>query len=142
MTEELQQIAKEEIEKLPKESRDAIASVDWGGISEDITKKYFWQEETINDLQAEILVVLIGLENPALFRIHLENNIGATSEEAEGISREVTQRIFVPVSQKLQDNIRKSGKVESAGWQKTLGFILSGGNFLVYLETPGGENKL
>jgi hypothetical protein len=139
MTEELKKISQEEIAKLPKESREAIASVDWTSLSEEIGQKYYSLQEEISALQAEVLMVLIGLKGPDLFVVRVENNVGGTQEEAVAASREVFQKIFVPISNKLEENIRKSGAVDTASWQKNIDFILSGGNFLVFLDQREGK---
>jgi hypothetical protein len=60
----LQEIIKEELVKLPKESQDSINSIDWGVISEEIIKKYCgpdwtfynWKSASINSFEPYILI--------------------------------------------------------------------------------------
>ena len=51
MTEELKLVVEKEIAKLPKEGRDAIASVDWENISQVIGNKYLINEDEIAEMQ-------------------------------------------------------------------------------------------
>jgi hypothetical protein len=134
MTEKLQSIVKEEVAKLPPEAQEAIRSSGWEKITEEIGGKYMLLENEINDVQTEILLVLIGLEYEEAFVVNIENEIGLTAEEAEKISAEVLEKIFIPVSDKIAENIKKSGKVENSPFHQTLDFILSGGNYSAFLQ--------
>src|SRR3989344_2165392 len=97
MTEKLKQIIKEEVLKLPKEVQEAINSLDWRGIAEEIGKKYKLNESEINDFQVETLLILVGLEEAEFYVRNIENNVGTSKDEAEKISREAFERIFIPI---------------------------------------------
>ena len=134
MTDKLKQIIKEEVVKLPKEKQEAIDSFDWVSISENIGKKYLLSEDEINDLQTETLLILVGLENPNLYALNIENNVGTSKNEAEKIVEEVNQRRFTPISNLFVENVKNSGKVKNAGPKQTLDFILSGGDYSAFIE--------
>ena len=136
MTDKLKNIIVEEIKKLPKENQGVINSFDWEKISEDIGKKYLLSEEEINNLQVETLLVLIGLENPDDYSQNIENEVGTSKNEAEKISDEIFQKIFTPINDVLVENLKKSEKVKNSNAEQNLNFILSGGDYSVFLEVP------
>jgi hypothetical protein len=141
MTEELKQTAKEEIEKLPVEIAKAITSFDWEKVAEEIGKKYYLFDENINALQAEILMVLAGIEDPAYFQIHIENNAILTKEESELITQEVTKEIFIPINEAIVQNIKEGEAMRRSTWDKNVDFILSGGNYGHFI-TKNAADKL
>ena len=141
MTEKLKNIVQEEVMKLPKEAQEAIASLDWGNIVEEIGKKYLLDESEINDLQAETLTVLLGLTDLELYAIDIENEIGTTKDNANKIAAEVIEKIFAPIGNKIIENIKKSGKHNGADAEKNLNFILSGGDWTAFVEIPPPLDK-
>jgi hypothetical protein len=144
MTEKLKEVIKREIGKLPKENQEAINSLGWENISEQIGKKYLLNESELNDFQTQTLLVLIGLENPDDYSQNIENEVGTSKNEAEKIADEVFQKIFTPINDVLVDNLKKSEKVKNSNAEQNLNFILSGGDYSVFLEVPpplSGEGK-
>jgi len=136
MTDKLQQIIKEEIEKLPKEAQDAINSFEWENIAEEIGKKYLLGESEINELQVEILLVLVGLTDSQFYVTTIENEIGLTKDEATKISNEVFEKIFVPISNAIEENIKKNLPNKNPNWKQSLDFILSGGDYSAFITPP------
>ncbi|OGI76997.1 hypothetical protein A3D42_02610 [Candidatus Nomurabacteria bacterium RIFCSPHIGHO2_02_FULL_41_18] len=108
MTGKLKQIIKEGLAKLPKEAQDAINSLDWGSIAEEIGKKYLLTESEVNDLQVETFLVLAGIEDWDSYTRNVENQLGTSKNEAEKISEEINQKIFNPIAEKMS----KTTKVE------------------------------
>jgi hypothetical protein len=136
MTEKLKNLIKEEMLKLPKEAQEAINSLDWGNVAEEIGKKYLLNESEINDFQVETFLILAGIEYPEAYIANIENEVGTTKADAEKIAEEVLQKIFVPLGNALTENIKKNGKVENGNAEQNLNFILSGGDYSVFLEVP------
>ncbi|MEK7539169.1 MAG: hypothetical protein AAB595_00800 [Patescibacteria group bacterium] len=134
MTEKLQQTIKEEVLKLPKETQEAINTFDWGSMAEEIGKKYLLSESEINDFQVETLLVLVGLEDGNLYALNIENNVGTSKDEAIKITGEVNQKIFTPISNLIEENIKKNLKNKNPSPEQTLNFILSGGNYSAFIE--------
>jgi hypothetical protein len=129
MTNKLQQTIKEELAKLPKENQEAINAVDWVLVSSDIGKRNRLNEDEINNLQVEILLELIGMEDPEVFAGNIEDEVGTSKEEAKKISKEVFEKIFDPINEKLLENIKKSEKIRNTAPEQTIDFILSGGDY-------------
>ena len=147
MTEKLKQTIKDEVAKLPKENQEVINNFSWESIAEEIGKKYLLLDDEINIFQAEILIVLVGLEDPDFFAKNIEDGIGTSKDEANKIADEVIQKIFTPINDILIENIKKSDKVKNANAEQNLNFILSGGDYTAFLDVPrlidegAGENE-
>ncbi|OGI98127.1 hypothetical protein A3H53_03100 [Candidatus Nomurabacteria bacterium RIFCSPLOWO2_02_FULL_40_10] len=129
MTEKLQQTIQEEVIKLPKEAQEAINFLDWIKIAEEIGKKYLLNEEEINNFQLETLLVLIGVVDPEFYAINIENQVGTTKDSANKMADEAFEKIFKPIGEKIEENIKNGMKNKNPGWEQTLNFILSGGNY-------------
>jgi hypothetical protein len=143
MTDKLKQLAKDEIAKLPREMQEAINSLPWMGIAEEIGRKYLLDDSEVNDLQTETLLVLVGLEDGELYEKNIEN-IGTSKEEAEKIATEVEEKILMPIQDFLSDKIRKGLVEERQDWDQNVDFIVSGGNYGVFLkkDTDSGLGKV
>lgn len=134
MTEKLKQIIKEEVAKLPKELQDVISSFDWVSTTEEIGKKYLLTESEINDIQVETLLVLVGIENSDSYAFNIENNVETSKEEAEKITEEINQKIFIPINDILVENIKKGEKIKNTNWEQNLNFIISGGDYSAFIK--------
>jgi len=145
MIEKTKEVALREINKLPQESQDAINTLDWGSIAEEIGKKYLLNESETNDLQVQTLLVLIGLTDAEYFAQSVENEIGTSKDEAEKISEEVFEKIFTPINDVLVKNIKASGKSKNADHEQNINFILSGGDYSSFMgeksDIVNGEQK-
>ncbi len=133
MTDKLQQTIKEEVEKLPQEAREAIDSLDWAKIAEEIGVKYLFNEEEITNLQTETLLVLVGLVDPEFYAINIENHVETTKDTANKIAGEVLEKIFTPLNDILIENIKKGLQNKNPNTEQTLNFILSGGNYSAFM---------
>ncbi|MEK7140308.1 MAG: hypothetical protein AAB815_00830 [Patescibacteria group bacterium] len=136
MTEKLRQTIKEEIAKLPKEAQDIINAVNWVGITEKIAKKFNLTESEVTDFQVETLLVLTGLTNPELYSLNIENEVGVSKNEADKIADEVLEKIIIPMAKIKEDAIKKTLKEKDPHWQQNLGFIMSGGDYSAFVDTP------
>jgi len=134
MTEKLKQTIQEEIIKLPKEAQEAINSLDWTKIAEEIGKKHLLDESETNNFQVETLLVLVSLTNPEFYATNIENNVGTTKEEAENMANEVFEKIFAPIGDIIEENIKKNFKDKNPNWEQSLNFILSGGDYSAFME--------
>ena len=134
MTEELQKEINTQIELLPKEAKEAVVSSNWQNISEEIAKKYFFDEDDINSIQAEISLVLLGLEYLKDLASNIENTVATTKNEAENMAKEFIEKIFTPLAQKLEENIKKNLDKKDIHWQQNLDFILSGGDYTAFIR--------
>ncbi len=134
MTEKLKQVIKREMDGLPKENQEAIALVDWIKITEEIGKKYLFNESDLNDFQTQTLLVLIGVEDADFYSQNIENEVGTNKKTADQIAEEVLQKIFNPIGKALVDNLKKIALSKDANHEQNIGFILSGGNYSAFAE--------
>ena len=125
---------KEEMLKLPQEIQEAINAFNWATISEEIGKKYFADEEAVNSFQTETGLVLAGLVDPALYAQNIENEVGTSKDEAEKIANEAVKKIFEPMGNKIESVLKSKGKDQEADYSQNINFILSGGNYMAFLE--------
>ncbi len=134
MKEELKQITKDELVKLPKEIQEAINSLDWGNMSEEVGKKYQLDDIKINKLQTEILLVLVGAELLDNLKINLINNLEIDVDDAEKMNYELNIRIFTPIANTLEMLTKKKIKTWNPKWEQSVNFIISGGDYSVFLD--------
>jgi len=142
MTDKLKEIIKRELVKLPQKKQEAIGSLDWEKVSEEIAQKFLLNETEMNDLQVQTLLVLIGLNDPDFFSKDIENNIGTSKNEAEKIADEVMEKIFLPIANKIEEKIKENLKNKNPDFRQNLDFVLSGGNYAAFLENQEAENNL
>lgn len=134
MKEELKQITKDELVKLPKEIQEAINSLDWGNMSEEVGKKYQLDDIKINKLQTEILLVLVGAELLDNLKINIINNLEIDVDDAEKMNYELNIRIFTPIANTLEMLTKKKVKTWNPKWEQSVNFIISGGDYSVFLD--------
>ena len=132
MTDKLKQLFKDGVINQPKEVREAINAFDWGSVCEQIGKKYLFDDAEVNNFQVETALVLLGLVDPALYIKNIENEVGTTAEEAEKIEKEAVEKIFIPISDKVNATIKE--KTKDPKWDQSVDFILSGGDYSVFME--------
>ena len=141
MTDKLKQIIQDEVVKLPKEIQEAISAHDWTKIAEEIGKKFLLTESEINDFQTETLLVLVGLESTESYAKNIEHNVGTSESEAGKIADEALGRIFNPILNTLEENMRKNLRNKNPSPEQTLNFILSGGDYSTFLGRTDATNR-
>jgi hypothetical protein len=141
MKEKLQQIVKDQVPLLPKEVQEAMNSLDWMSLVEEIGKKHLLSEEEIDNLQTETLLVLIGMEEGEAYVKNIEDEVGTSAEEAEKIADEADEKIFAPIYNSYIENIKKSGKAKNGKPEQNLNFILSGGDYSAFVNPPLNKGR-
>lgn len=134
MTKELEQITEDELVKLSKEMQEAINSLDWGKLTEETGKKYSLSENQVNKLQTEVLLVLIGMEHLDFLKINILNNLKIDVDDAEKINNELNVKIFAPMASTLESLVKKKVKTWNPKWEQSVNFIVSGGDYSVFLD--------
>lgn len=137
MNEKSKNLIKEEMLNLPKEIQEAINTSGWEKISEEIGKKYLLDENEIETFQLETASFLLGLVDKDSYPINIEDEVGTSKEEARKISDEAFQKIFTPITNMLEENIKKNLKNKNPSPEQTLDFILSGGDYSAFVG--GGD---
>lgn len=134
MTEKSKNLIREEMLNLPKEAQEAINASGWEKISEEIGKKYLLDEDEIETFQLETASFLLGLVDEDAYPINIEDEVGTSREEARKISAEVFEKIFTPISNILEENIKKNLNSKKPSPEQTIDFILSGGDYSAFVE--------
>lgn len=134
MTEQLKQITKDELVKLPKEIQEAVNSLDWANLTEEIGKKYQLDNIKINKLQTEVLLVLVEVELLDNLKSNIINSSEIEVDDAEKISSELATKIFTPIANTLEILTKKKVKTWNPKWEQSVSFIVSGGDYSVFLD--------
>lgn len=132
MTEQTQKEIEEQLQRLQKGEREAIKSLDWQKISKEIGEKYLLDELSVESLQTEVGLVLVGLEYIGDFSDNVEENVNTSKDEAEKITEEITEKIFSPIAEIISEGIKNNVKNKDADWKQNLNFITSGGDYSVF----------
>lgn len=93
---------------LPKEVQEAINASSWERLSEEIGKKYLLNEDEINTLQLETASFLLGFIDEDSFPTYIEDEVGLSRNEANKISEEIFQKIFIPIDNALPESFKLS----------------------------------
>ena len=143
MTEKLKETIQEEIRKLPKDAQEVIGSLDWAKITEEVGRKYLLDEDEINNLQLETLLILIGIEDGNDYAENIEDEVGTSKDEAKKITEEISQKIFTPMGNVMEEKIKENLKTKNPNPEQTINFILSGGDYAAFLEerNPANDNE-
>jgi len=134
MTEQLKQITKDELVKLPEEKQKVINSFDWATITEKVGLKYFLDETQINKLQTEVLLVLINAEYLDDLKLNIQKNLDTSELEAMNMSDELIKQIFVPIANNLNEVVKSDLRLKNPKWDQSVNFIVSGGDYSVFLD--------
>ncbi|HBA45598.1 hypothetical protein A2W67_00750 [Candidatus Nomurabacteria bacterium RIFCSPLOWO2_02_40_28] len=141
MTDKLQKIIKEEVAKLPKDAQDAINAFDWAKAVEEIGSKHLLDESEVNDFQVETLLVLVGLIDPQFYPVNIENHVGTTKDSATKMADEAYEKVFTPISNTIEENIKKNLKNKKPNATQTLNFILSGGDYSTFVAPSPSQGE-
>jgi len=139
MTEEIKQKIQEQIDLLPKDSQQAIASFDWMKESQNIAKTYNLFDEEVDDLIIEVGLLISGVSYPEEFVTNIEDEVGTTKEDAEKISDEVLEKILKPIAKSREEIIKQNIKNNPQPWDKEMKFVLSGGDYSHLGDRPTSE---
>lgn len=89
-----QDMIQEYLNALPQYMQDTLLRMDWTAELARIGAKHRLGQEQITNLTVETAMVLFGISEPQLFHTNIMNHTGVSSEIAEGITRDVAERIF------------------------------------------------
>jgi hypothetical protein len=137
MREHLKKAIEEELIKLPKEIQAIINSSGWDLQIEKIGQECLLTENEIGALQAETSLVLLGIQEPEIFKTRIENNIGLSTKEAEKINILVNEKVFSPIFKEVEEKLKDlnlpekeidTEKENKENWEHNIDYILRGEN--------------
>jgi len=134
MTEQLQKIIHDELANLPEKVQKGINSVDWVEICNSIGLKYLLTDDGINKLQTEVLLVLINMEYLDDLKLNIENHLEILKKDSENIAEDLVKQVFNPINNKIKEDVKNNLSYKNLSWNQTINFIVSGGDYTVFLE--------
>jgi hypothetical protein len=100
-----QNIFKDHFKKLPPELQKAVMANDLRQKLVVLTQKYRLHIDKAGVLENEVVLVLMGLENPDEFVNNARRELGLSPEDARGLARDVNDQIFHPIRETLESFI-------------------------------------
>jgi hypothetical protein len=130
----LKENIKEEFKMLPEKTQLVLNNFKFNKVFNEIGKKYYFTEDEIKKLEVETILVLIGLVHINLFSQNIINNMNISEKEMIEIKDEVFKKIFTPIAEKMELLIKDNLSTENISWQQRINFIVSGGDYSVFLD--------
>lgn len=149
MDPEIEKIIEKQMEKLPGEVKQLFAGEELKNKITNIGTKNRLSIEELGTLQLEIYLVLLGLIHPDNFPITLSENLKIEKTKLDQIINEVNEQVFRDIREKLKEAYEKTNGIlydtgiipENPDWQQNLNFILSGGDYVAFLEERNDKNS-
>lgn len=107
MNEELLQIMRERLPRIPGTIKSILVSSGWVSLSEQLANEIALTKEQSVDLQLEIAFVLLGLVHPDDFRNKIEDVLRLSKEEVDLIVTKVGSKVFAPIQHTLVEFFEK-----------------------------------
>jgi hypothetical protein len=126
----------DQIQKLPKETAEAINAFDWQKATAEVGKKYVNDESSTGLLQVLVGMVLSGIDYGDTLAYDIEDEIGTTAEEAKNIAAELDRKVFKPVYDIMVQKIKAGLKDKNPDWRQNVDFVLSNGDYTIFQEEP------
>ncbi len=139
MTQETKNKIKDQIDLLPKDSQQAIASFDWMKETEKIAEEYNIFDIDCDNLIIEVVLVLCGIEYLEDLSYNIAENVEIEKVDAEEIVKEIIEKIIKPIAEKRIEIIKQNIKNNPQPWDKEMKFVLSGGDYSHLGDRPTSE---
>ncbi|HMH43530.1 MAG TPA: hypothetical protein VK557_08610 [Pyrinomonadaceae bacterium] len=107
MNETVEQSIKEEMAKLPKPNQQAISAFDWRRKCQEIGDRHNLLDTEISGLQAEVILVLMGLSDFTALHRHIDDEIGGTGWQ--DIEASVVNDVISPIAEILEIIVQHDG---------------------------------
>lgn len=149
MNPEIEKIIKEQMKILPPEVINILADPAFGEKIINIGKKNILNEVQLVILQQETNLVLLGLVHPDEYENELKNRLKIDEMKVNNILSDVNREILGGVREKLVGLFNVSDESltyeerkaleKKANWKQNLDFILSGGDYSVFMDSMPEE---
>jgi hypothetical protein len=114
MDDSAKKILGDQWERVPKELRDAIFSSDLSNKLHLLAQKYHLHIDKAGMLEDEVVLVLMGMEDPDAFVTNAKRELDISPEDARGLARDVNDQIFHPIREKLTSFIAADAEAYTA----------------------------
>jgi hypothetical protein len=103
----------EYFQKLPKHIRDFIFDGEWEGRTKEVAGKYSLNEKQSEDLADNVLMVLMGIDEPDVFYKSITSDLSVSNIIAEQIMDDLEKRVFEYALKEIEPKI-KDGRRQDA----------------------------
>lgn len=99
---ELKDIFEERLKELPQVVRDAITSVDIKKQLQELANHHKLHLDQWQLLENEVMLTLLGLEEPESLQENIKKQIGLSDEIAASLAADISKIVFEPIRQELE----------------------------------------
>ncbi len=92
---------------LPPPIRDYLAQGRYSAVAKNLMFKYQLQVDQGGVLEREIMLLLMGIENPDEFTQALAEEAGLEQKTVDGIVQDVNDQIFIPLREEMKSGASK-----------------------------------
>lgn len=110
----VQKIFKEQFQKLPPELKAAITASDLRQKLFVLTQKYRLHIDKAATLENEVVMVLMGMEDPEEFVRNIERELGIDASSAQALAKDVSEQIFHPIRTRLDEFLKAENERRTA----------------------------
>jgi len=107
---ELDQNIAQVMQMLPPPVQDYLASGKYSLIAKDLSAKHGLSIDQSNILEREIMLLLMGIENPSEFMTTLTSEAAIPQQMVQDIMMEISQRIFISLQEEMRKGIEMLGQ--------------------------------
>ncbi|MDP3763909.1 MAG: hypothetical protein Q8Q92_04730 [bacterium] len=100
---ETDKLIEEQVKTLPPNLREAINTVSWKNLVQEIGKQNNLSPEKIESLEQETMFIIYGFENPVDYPTNIIRELNISEKMAYAIVESVTNKIFDPILNKSNE---------------------------------------
>ncbi len=108
MDTESKNIMQEQIKKLPKEVRDALASDEISAKIRTVGNTHHLHIDQIGTLEDEVILAMIGLSELADLPDQLVEQLSISKTDADALVNDINDTVFVPIQNSMKQTDKKS----------------------------------
>lgn len=95
----IEQIIEERFDKLPKYVQDYISDPDFKNVVRNIIGKYNLHIDVQGKIEAELVMLLLGVTEPKDFHTNLLREAGLESSVATALTKDINENIFMKIKE-------------------------------------------
>lgn len=102
MDPELREEIKRRMAALPQSVQDAIAAIDIEKQLRSVSSTHKLHVDQWAILENQVMLTLLGFQNPMQLAGNIESEVGVTSEEASVLAHDISTIVFEPIREELE----------------------------------------
>ncbi|OHA92310.1 MAG: hypothetical protein A3J09_02430 [Candidatus Zambryskibacteria bacterium RIFCSPLOWO2_02_FULL_51_21] len=100
---EQDKLIQEQFQKLPLALQKALGEIPWKSLVNEIARLHNLKPEQVESIETETMFILYGFESPDDYVSNMVRETGIAEDLAYVIANEVNEKIFKPVSVKVEE---------------------------------------